>query len=135
MLDVINDFKIKTTDDTLNLVLARIANKKNQTEDSKKKASAKAKRLHNSDPKYFAMYVRLFAHQKSVASKKKTGSLSKQNEQMYKNVLGLSSETYTQNNVNLAHTKKTNGSPKSYRKYKEAHAKLTKHLNQSIQRI
>lgn len=134
MLDVINDFKIKTTDDTLNLVLARIANKKNQTEDSKKKASAKAKRLHNSDPKYFAMYVRLFGHKKSVASKKKT-TLSKQNEQMYKNVLGISSETYTQNNVNLAHTKKTNGSPKSYRKYKEAHAKLTKHLNQSIQRI
>jgi len=133
MLDVINDFKIKTTDNTLNLVLSRIANKKNQTEDSKKKASAKAKRLHNRDPKYFAMYIRLFGHKTPAA--KKTGSLSKQNEKIYKNVLGLSAGGYTQNNVNLAHTKKTNGSPKSYRKYKEAHAKLTKHLNQSIQRI
>ena len=134
MLDVINEFKLKTTDDTLNLVLERITNKKNQTEDSKKKASAKAKRLHNSDPKYFAMYIRLFGH-KTPAAKKTTGLLSKQNEQVYKNILGLSAGGYTQNDVNLAHTKKTNKSPKSFRKYKEAHAKLTKHLNQSVQRI
>lgn len=132
MLDVINDFKIKTTDDTLNLVLSRIADKKNQTEDSKKKASAKAKRLHNRDPKYFAMYIRLFGHKTPATGSKKTGSLSKQNEQVYKNILGLSADVYTQNNVNLAHTKKTNGSPKSYSKYKDAHAKLTKHLNQSV---
>lgn len=136
MLGLVNHYKIRTTDNTLDLVRRRIMNKKKDTLDEKTRAIAKMTAFHNKDPAYFSMYIRLFGQKPP----KTPQTLSVKNQNVYTQILGLNqTKGYTQNNVNLAYTRKSDKnlpmsqSPKTQRALNEAYAKLTKHLqNQSV---
>lgn len=128
MLDTINAFKIRTTDNTLTAVVQRIRDTKSKNEPTKTRAIEKVTAFYKNDPNYFKLYIRLFGTQKKNTIN--NGSLNG-----YKKRLGLSNK-YTQNNVNLAYTKKSDEnlpmpkSPKTQRALNEAYAKITKHIQQ-----
>lgn len=130
MLDIINTFKIRTTHDTLNAVIQRIS-KSDKNESTKTRAIEKMTAFHKNDPKYFSMYMRLFGQKVP----QKVPQNNHENLEPYRKRLGLSNR-YTQNNVNLAYTKKSNEnlpmskSPRTQRALNEAYAKITKGLQQ-----
>lgn len=128
MLDIINTFKIRTTDDTLDAVLQRIS-KSSKNKPTQTRAMEKMTAFHKNDPKYFSMYMRLFGQKQKVPQN------NHENLEPYRKRLGLSNR-YTQNNVNLAYTKKSDEnlpmskSPRTQRALHEAYAKITKGLQQ-----
>ena len=133
MHGVLNDYNVKTTDDTLSAVVERIEKAKNKSDTDKRRAVKAVTRFHNDNPAYFKTYVRLFGKKPPVAKKRLTAA----EVDSAKRVLGLNGNTFTQNNVNLAYTKKSDEnlpkrkSPKTQRALYDAYAKLTK-MNQSV---
>lgn len=130
MLDIINTFKIRTTDDTLDAVLQRISKSDIKNKPTQTHAMEKMTAFHKNDPKYFSMYMRLFGQKQKVRNNN-----GHENLEPYRKRLGLSNR-YTQNNVNLAYTKKSDEnlpmskSPRTQRALHEAYAKITKGLQQ-----
>lgn len=129
LLNVVNDFGIRTSDDTIESVTKRIERAKGPTETAKRRAVKAMTELHNGDPVYFKTYVRMFGKKPS----KRTSATNKNELNLAKKALGLENKTsFTQNNVNLAYTRKSNEnlpkrkSPKTQRALYDAYARLTR---------
>ena len=139
MLEIMNRYKIRTTDNTLNRVRRRVMNQTKENTDDKSRVMEKMTAFHKDNPAYFKMYIRLFGQN---PHDKKSKTLKNENRTVYTQRLGLNNKKgYTQNNVNLAYTQKSDEnlpmskSPKTQRALKEEYAKLTKHIrNQSVYR-
>lgn len=133
MHNILNNYNVKTTENTLNAVVERIEKAKDKSDTEKRRAVKAVTRFHNENPSYFKMYVHLFGKKPRVAKKRLTAA----EVDAAKKVLGLNGNAFTQNNVNLAYTKKSDEnlpkrkSPKTQRALYDAYAKLTK-MNQSV---
>lgn len=140
MHNVLNDYNVKTTDDTLGAVVERIEKTKNKSDTERRRAVKAVTRFHNENPPaYFKMYVRLFGKKPRLVAKKRLLITAAEIDSA-KRVLGLNGKinAFTQNNVNLAYTKKSDEnlpkrkSPKTQRALHNAYAKLTNKMNQSV---
>ena len=128
LLNIVNDFGIRTSDDTIKSVTKRIESATG-TDAAKRRAVKAMSRLHNNDPVYFKTYVRLFGKKNNTTRKSTKNELDRA-----KKVLGLllRENVVTQNNVNLAYTRKSDEnlpkrkSPKTQRALYDAYARLTR---------
>ena len=127
VLNIFNDFGIRTSDVTLESVTKRIESARGPTDSAKRRAVRAMTRLYKNDPVYFETYVRLFGK-----PPKRTITTNKNEINRAKRVLGLEDKEVTQNNVNLAYTRKSDEnlpkrkSPKTQRALYDAYATLTR---------